>query len=150
MNPYLVTQLRNAHDNGALCREAADEIERLRAARVHLLLDLRDAMRALTDFVRLTDPCPSCGGVRAQPRIASTGLRCDSTFHDDPADDAIQPTVTQHADGRMKLNWGPDRKPDYVKVAPEVLEALIARVNGDVVMGQIADHFNAVDNRHAK
>lgn len=83
MNPYLVTQLRNAHDNGDLCREAADEIERLRAARVRLLLDLRDATHALSDFVRLTDPCPSCGGVRAQPRIASTGLWCGSSFHDD-------------------------------------------------------------------
>jgi len=32
MNPFLVTQLRNAHDNGPLCREAANEIERLTAA----------------------------------------------------------------------------------------------------------------------
>lgn len=48
INPHLVTRLRNAHDNADLCREAANEIQRLREARQ----DDRDLIDRLRQEVR--------------------------------------------------------------------------------------------------
>ena len=77
MNPYLITQLHNAMANGALCREAAAEIERLRS-QLHLTQFKVDILEnnEQVHLARLRSVDPEW--VAAEARLAEDGAWWES------------------------------------------------------------------------